>query len=456
MAYGLRQDSGARTALAGRMRALSAPLRVRLVEALAARPVAEEVATALLQRPIRDPDQTVQIVAAAAFARRHKSGGTVDDSVVSVFTEHLRSRTFEHEGARAAGFCALAELGRLDILADMTEPHAPEEPLTIEHSYAADSSLLYRYVCRFWGEVKATLGDDFARRFHSPTSSDNEVWQQILLVAHDYPAAHPDLNALLAGRPVLAATAAGVNFMWRSQSVPSQALWTATQSVLRTSRALSYHEVQPVWTALHVLTEAFPDHPRTQAWLNALISECRTRQEGAESAFEFLPAHGEVAALARLRPDHAITASLRKATSPHRDRSTWAQFLAWTELSAGSSSGSQEFTDVALEITRIIARNDEFPDYIHQPLTARLRRDSDLAAQVAALVHTLPAFSQGTLARLLAMSGHLTSPLIEHLRQTSGQSTPLEATFDPMTGKIVTLQQLALDLLDTAGRQQPA
>ncbi|WP_141666069.1 hypothetical protein [Streptomyces hirsutus] len=30
------------------------------------------------------------------------------------------------------------------------------------------------------------------------------------------------------------------------------------------------------------------------------------------------------------------------------------------------------FTDVALEISRIIARHDESPDSIHQPLTARL------------------------------------------------------------------------------------
>ncbi|WP_344493066.1 NACHT domain-containing protein [Streptomyces enissocaesilis] len=455
MAYGLRKDPHVRTALAGRMRALSAPLRVRLVEALAARPIAEAEATTLLHRPVRDPDQTVQIVAAAALARRHKSAGTVDDAVVSLFTELLQTPHYGHEGASAAGFCALAELGRLDILTDMTEPHAPGEPLTIRRSYLGDSSLLCRYVCRSWSEVKAVLGDGFARRFHSPTSSGTEFWQQILLVAHDYPTTYDDLTALLTSRPELAATAAGISFMWRSQSVPADLLWTATQSVLQASRALSYSEVQPAWTALRVLTEIFPDHPRTRAWVNELINARGNWEEDPSSTSVFLPVHGEVAALARLRPD-TVTPSLLEATSPKSGRVPWARFLAWTELSAASSSSAQQFTDVALEIARIIARHNEFPNYMHQPLAARLRRDSDLATHVAALLPTLPALPQGVLARLLAMSGHLTGPLIEHLRRTAGsQSTPAEATFDPLTGRTVALQQLALDVLDTAGGQQP-
>lgn len=452
IAYGFRDDATVRTALAGRMHALGAPLRARLVEALAARPASDTEATDLLLRSIGDPDQTVAILASAAFARRHKHAGTVTDDVVSLFTAHARARGLDNDRRRAAAFCALAELGRLDVLTDLTETSRPGERVVIRHSYVGDRSLLYRYVCRFWPDVKAALGDNPAARFGHHGSSDTEFWREILQVAHDYPATHHDLTALLDKRPELAATSAGISFLSRSQN-PSQQLWTATLKVLCSSHALSYNEVQPAWTALHVLAGVFDGDPRITAWLDRLDNEPALPAEEDEPGLLYLPSHGEIAALARFRTEHPFITSFLDEVSPG-NQIQWAEFLAWTELAAARAGTPSEFADVAHEISRIIDRNDEFPDYIHQPLTARLRRDDDLAADLTALVPDLPTFQRGIIMRLLGMSGRLTDTLTHYLHETHTHLPSPEATFDPLTGHVTDLQLLTLDVLDTAERQQ--
>jgi hypothetical protein len=108
--------------------------------------------------------------------------------------------------------------------------------------------------------------------------------------------------------------------------------------------------------------------------------------------------------------------------------------------------------DLAVEISRIVRINDMFPEYIHRPLAARLRRDSSLAASVAELVPELTGAAFGIAVRLLSLSAHLSGPLVGHLR--SRLSTPSDVhpdTFDPLVGQTKNRELLILDILGTTG-----
>jgi hypothetical protein len=61
-------------------------------------------------------------------------------------------------------------------------------------------------------------------------------------------------------------------------------------------------------------------------------------------------------------------------------------------LAAATTPDAQGFVDLTVKISRIVRINDMFPEYIHRPLTARLRRNASLAMVVADFV---PALSGG-------------------------------------------------------------
>jgi len=163
----------------------------------------------------------------------------------------------------------------------------------------------------------------------------------------------------------------------------------------------------------------------------------------------FFRSFGTVAALARLRSAHPAVQELLAQTQ-RVEGQPWCTFHEWTELAAATTPDAQGFVDLAAEISRIVRINDMFPEYIHRPLTARLRRDASLAAAVADLVPALSGAAFGIAVRLLSLSARLGGPLVSHLR--SRLSTPSDQdpdTFDPLVGQARHGELLVLDILDT-------
>jgi hypothetical protein len=164
--------------------------------------------------------------------------------------------------------------------------------------------------------------------------------------------------------------------------------------------------------------------------------------------FAFFP-FGTVAAIARLRSAHSAVQEL--VTQAQRvEGQPWRAFHEWTELATATTLDAQGFVDLAVAISRIVRVNDMFPEYIHRPLTARLRRDASLAAAVADLVPALSGEAFGVAVRLLSLSARLDGPLVSHLRSRlstgSGQNPD---TFDPLFGQARHSELLILDILDT-------
>ena len=449
IAYGFRDDPDVRKAITARFLPLSAPLRGRLIEGLADVPASDDSITSLLARYDGEPEPTVKLLAATAYARQLKDAEAVTDEIVDMFKEQARAVGLDHYERRAAAFCALAELGRLDVLTELREPFGDQKPVQIQYSPMGDSSLFYRYVCRFWDDIKSALGDNFSHRFGVASSSDSEFLENVLAVAHDYPASHDDIASILAQRPQLATSAAGISYLWRTARA-RDGQWEAIVALLKRGDTGSYNDIQPTWTALHVLVEEFADDPRTAAWLDGELAQIERDEADAEGKTHiWMLSFGTLAALARLRPGHRLIPTLLNAVT-RVNGETWPTFHEWSELSAAAVTGAQEFIDLAVEISRIVLLNDMFPEYIHRPLTARLRRDADLAVALARLVPSLPEASCGIVIRLLAMSGHLDPALEDHLRALSNDAYEgSTATFDPLTGTTRHIQLLALDLLDT-------
>lgn len=440
IAYGFRDDEQMRHHIADRFRALSPPLRGRLVEGLAETPASDAAVTAVLARYDLEPDPAVKLLAAAAYAGRLQSTGTITDEIVDVFTEQAQATGHDHQERRAAAFAALARSARLDRLSGL--------PVQISSPVLGDRTLFSRTVCQRWDDVKATFGANLARRLGSDTG-DSEFWQNVLAVAHDYPATRDDLAAILQEQPGLIESAAGLAYLSRVEP-GSRQLWEATTQLLGRASADTYINAQRAWTGLHILVEQYADDPRTATWLTLELAHAERSKAVYEGrTYLRMPSFGTVAAIARLRPNHPVVKELL-AQAQRVQGEPWHRFPEWTELAAATASSAPGFVSLAVEVIRIVKLNDLAADYVHRPLTSRLRRDPALASGVAEYVPQLSAATAGIAVRLLSMSGRVEGSLAEHLwqRLTSRSDESLD-TFDPLSGRAGHLELLTLDIFDT-------
>jgi hypothetical protein len=437
IAYGFRTDRQIREILAARLKPLNAPLRGRLVEALADAPPVDTGVTLLLSRYDFEPDPTVKLLAAVAYAGRLVATHNITDKIVDDIAEQVHARGIDYAERSAAAFGALVSLGRLDKLTGQTH-----------HSFHGDTTLFFRLICRYWEDVKASLGDDLPYRLGYNNAP--EFWQNVLAVAHDYPVTRDDLATLLEEQPTLAVSTGGVVYLSKVEP-GSDRLWRATTDLLRRTQAIAYVDIQPAWSALNILEDQFAEDPRTSAWLNAMFTPVAPPEALRDRhAYVVFRSFGMTAALARLQPEHPAIRELL-IWSQRVEGQPWA-FHEWTELTAATTPDAQRFVDLAVEISHIVRINDMFPEYIHRPLTARLRRDPTLAASVAGLVPELTGAAFGIAVRLLSLSANLGGPLVAHLQ--SRLSTPADRpsdTFDPLVGRTRNTKLLILDILDTTG-----
>ncbi|MCW2902077.1 MAG: hypothetical protein JWO67_4342, partial [Streptosporangiaceae bacterium] len=442
--YGFRDDTEVRHLLAAR-RPLSAPLRARLVEALGEFPAVDDTVTTLLALYRTEADTTVRLLAAAAYARRLHDGGTIPEHAIEELIQEVRATGLDHEGRRAAGFCALAELGELPRLTDLKE--ASGHPLAIQHPIA-NRQVFFGFVCKHWNDIKDAFGPDYLKRFSPYSSVGTEVLEEILAVAHDYPDTYPDLAELLDQHRQLRVSATGLSFLSRTNA-PADILRDAVLSVLRGGGSGTIGGFYPVWTALHVLVENFPSDPEDASWLEDVLAGLHS--DISAGGPEVLPwlSHGTAAAIARLRPDHQLVTELVSAYQ-RPDAGPWHAFLQWSELGAAAAKTAREVLEHARALTRAVRLNDLPAEVIHQPLTARLRQNPSLAAELRSLVPQLGGADRGVAIRLLERSGHIDHELEACLREIARHKAhPDDATLDPLTARPRNIVTLARDILDT-------
>jgi hypothetical protein len=443
--YGFRNDNVMRHLMAARQ-PLSAPLRARLVEALSELPTADDQEIAdLLALHRTETDPTVRIFAAAAYARRVRLGGTVPEHIIDEFVQELNTAGPGHDARRVAGFLALVELGELARLAELQERDG--QPVAIDPP-TANREIFFGFVCKHWSALKGAFGPDYLKRLsrHSSTTGI-EVLEGILTVAHDYPETHPDVIEILQQHPQLKTSPAGLSFLSRTNS-PAQPLRDTVLSILQGATTGTFRNYYTQWMALHILTEDFPSDPQATNWLNDVLAGLHSGTDPRHQALPWLT-HGTAAAIARLRPDHPLVTELAQTHQRPAD-GLWHTFLAWTELGAAAAKSAPELLEHARQITRIVRLNDAPADVIHQPLTARLRRNPTLAAELKRLVPQLHGADRGVAIRLLERSGHVDDELQTWLKNLARHTAhPDDVTLDPLTARPRNIITLARDILDT-------
>lgn len=447
---GFPQDPEMRRLVSRRLRPVGAPLRGRLVEALAKAPRENRAATALLGRYDAEPEPTVKILAATAYARRLLAEGDVSDSAVDCLVEQAHAVGFDYMERRAAAFCALAELGQLGRLSAETEP-ITGEPVQIQHSGLDDSSVFFRHICRHWDDVKEAFGPNFVGRFGYRSAESSEFWREVLLVAHDYPATREDVGRKLSADPELVRSIAGVSYLSRIEP-RSDRLLSAVLDLLDERGKRAYFDLGGPWPALDILADQYRGNHRLEAWLDGHLDDIAAarRVDSPRTAFA-LPPFGVLAALARHRADHPLVTELAAYTARVEDES-WYYFHHWIELVAATCVGSREFLESAVEAARIIELNDFIPDHLHHAFRARLQRDERLAEAVSDAVATLRGPALGIALRCLASGGRFNTELAEHLMSVlRDQGRGRAETYDCLTGGVYDVEWLLLELLDSLG-----
>ncbi|MFI5649270.1 NACHT domain-containing protein [Kitasatospora sp. NPDC051705] len=442
--YGFRDDAEMRQLLAAR-RPLNAPLRARLVEELGELPAGDDTVTTILALYRTETDSTVRLLAAAAYARRLHEAGAIPEQAIEEFTQEILATGMDHEGRRAAGFCALAELGQLHQLTNLKDANG--KPVVIQHPIA-NRQVFFGFVCKHWNAIKDAFGSDHLNRLSPYSPAGTELIAEILAVAHDYPETYPDLAGLLDQYPQTRTSAAGLSYLSRTKA-PVETLRDAVFSALQTGSTAAIGGFYPVWMTLHVLVEDLASDPEVTTWLDDVLAELQAYTSRGPGALPWLPI-GTAAAIARLRPDHHLVTEL---VSAHKrpDEGPWHAFPQWSELGAAAAKTAQEIIEHARAVTRIVLLNDLPAEVIHQALTARLRQTPSLATDLGSLLPQLDGADRGTVIRLLERSGHIDRKLDAWLREIARNGAhPADATFDPLTAQTRNIVMLARDILDAS------
>jgi hypothetical protein len=444
-AAGFGHDATLREVVCDRFRPLSAPLRGRLVEALTGTPAATDTVTALLARYDNEPDPIVKILSATGYARlRRQSGRSVND-LVQALTAQVTEGGPDHQERETAALCALADLGRLDVLTDLISPFS-REPVAIEAPFVGGTALFFRYVCRYWAELTAAIGPNPAERLGY--RGDSSWYERVLEVAHDYPEMQLRLAEILTSHPDLAASDAGLRYRWRREGAGPELRETAIAQLKRHQRpGLNTREC---WTSLHLLQEHYTDDPATTDWLDTVLAGLQAIPRAEQQ--HRLPTFGTLAAIARLRPDHPLLPDLLQLTAAIPGQ-PWRTFPEWAELATATAHSADDFIAAAVHAADIVRTNGSDANLAHRAPAARLRRDPELAAAVADKIPELTQPTLGIISRLLALAARLDSQAVDHLRgEASGRHRSTPWTYDPLPGQVRHITLLALDLLDAIDR----
>src|SRR6266542_232264 len=121
VAYAYGNDPDLRPLVAKALTPIAPPLRARIVDTLARRPLSDTTTTALLERFDIERHGEVKLLAATAWARRIRHDPDATARAVERLTDLVQARGPDHEERRRAAFAALLVLGRADVFVDLRE-----------------------------------------------------------------------------------------------------------------------------------------------------------------------------------------------------------------------------------------------------------------------------------------------------------------------------------------------
>ena len=199
------------------------PLPVNLRRIIAERMEDEgdnEFALSLLQLYDQEIEGEVKTQASISYHRRLSFSGLDTTNALDHLSKSIKCYGRpDLESRRAAAFCGLVMLNRLDIIAECKEPHALEKPCAIPLKDYSPNIPLIKIILQKWNDLKEALGQDMLTRFlfwHDVVDIIN-VWNSLCILANEYPLPRKEALEFLETRSEKCAESNILNFLSRAK-----------------------------------------------------------------------------------------------------------------------------------------------------------------------------------------------------------------------------------------------
>jgi hypothetical protein len=428
--------------ISGIVLSMACPLPVQLREMIAARletGVGDEAfAMSLLELYDHEVDPVVKTRASVSYHRRLKASGQGTTDAVARLARCICSYGPDHEDRRQAAFCGLVELDRLDVMLGARETIGEDRPCAITIVTHREPNVpLLRQILANWERIKGAFGEEFWHRLNKRSSSDlNSIWNQLLPLADEYPAARAEATAYLRSLTERSPSTNALRFLARAHP-RSTLLLDACMRCLWNGGALSDRwAAQDIFVAVEVLGSNFGGDSDVLQRITSHRSDEHLDEKEILALCEGWPQSDEL---------ERIFIRVRQQDAPL----TYGAYFQLVTRKGTSEAVASAVADVLSEFNSYLRWNASI---VSRPVIRRLREDGVLEALLFERLRNEPSPSEiATLPRLIGAARGL-SPEIrmwchEEANAQLGGRKPKGVGVDLLTGLRRPVAHCLLDAL---------
>jgi hypothetical protein len=417
-AYG--SDPEVRRKAANVLAPLPPPLRSRIIETLARRPLSDTATTALLERFDAERHGDVKLLAATAWAKRIRHNPEATTHAVERLTRLVHATGLDYEERRRAAFAALLVLGHVDAFTGLREQYGEQGPVRVAPDPLHRGSEFPRIIAEHWTMLSEWVGDQLSTRLSGPGDTAS-FWTAMCTVAAAFPNIQPSVLQAIDAHREVAGSIPALSFTATARA-GTPALLDQLLNVIDAANGPgpARGDLERALFAADIIARQFGDSPDAAARLTG----------SRLSSWEL----GRTAALCRGWHDHPAIHGMYQQIDP--DEPIWAD----RELRYAILPALKLVAEFRRDIDRMTEVGSDLSFLVGGPLSARLRRDPDaLRAFEETLTGNADPVMKAAIPSALSSAGVLTQTVTDWCaaeigRQAASQTPDLG--FDLRTAKV--------------------
>lgn len=388
-----------------------------------------------------EKDETAKTQASISYYSRLKETDFDTTSAVETLSQDIVCYGFDLDERRQAAFCGLVTLDRLDVMVHAKEQGENDKSCTIslfDHWGDSPNIPLLRYILQNWDAIKTAFGDGFWRRFFRDRPTPLGFWNELCLLAEEYPSPRQEALRFLEERPERTAPPNILGFLGRTAPKSQLLLEYCLKALSLRSDNRDYSREKVVAAELlgihfggdsEVLMQLISEHSKKTFDENLILALCEGWPESEELEYIFERA-------CKHKPQLSYPVYFRLIS---RKSSSDIVFDTFIE----ALSYSHSYADYSFR------RSLQF---IIRPILRRLQNDDEFLTMLLKRLQDNPTSSEkATIPRLISAGRGTPSKLrtwcIEEInQQLSGTKSP-EIGFDLIFGNTRPIVHSLLDVL---------
>jgi hypothetical protein len=419
------------------------PLPVQLREMVAARletGVGDEAfAMSLLELYDHEVDPSVKTRASVSYHRRLKADRRNTEDAVSRLSQSICSYGPDHEERRQAAFCGLVELNRLDVMLSMNETIGEDRPCAITVVTGRELNVpLLRQILAYWERIKGVFGEEFWPRLAKRSSNDlNSIWNQLLPLADEYPAARAEATMFLRSTTERSPGTNALRFLARVHPRSPLLLDACLRCLWNGGARAEYSAAEDDLVAAEVLGTNFGGNSDVLRRITSHRTDERIDENEILALCEGWPESDELERVFNL---------VRQQNPPL----SYGAYFQLVTRKGRSEAVASAVAGVLSEFSRYLRWNASI---VSRPVIRRLREDDDLEAMLFERLRDEPSSSEiVTLPRLIGAARGLSPELRawcnEEASAQLGARKPARIGVDLLTGLQRPIAHCLLDALN--------